>query len=161
MVMFIAGMIFLLFAIEDFTGIGSGEIGLTKSWLVLLICLPIIIVAHEALHGIVFKMFGGKVKFGVKRTKIGPVAFTSSPDPYSKRQFQIAALAPQVLTVAAFIAMPLVSSPVVAYALMITAVGNLGGGCMDIFMLIWLRKFPQEVIIKDAGDGISILKEEV
>jgi len=160
LVMFIAGAFFLLFAIEDLTGVGASEVGITKSWIILGICIPVVVVAHEALHGIFFKAFGGKVQFGFKRTKIGPVAYTKSPDPFTKYQFLAAALAPQILTIAALIALPLVSSPVIAYALMISAIGNLGGGCMDIFMVAWLKKFPKDVIIKDAGDGIGVFKEE-
>lgn len=158
--MFVAGALFLLFAIEDLTGVGAAEIGIAKSWVVLAICLPIVIIAHEGLHGLFFKAFGGRVQFGVKKTKMGPVAYTKSPDPYSKYQFLAAALAPQILTIAALIALPLVSSPTIAFALMISAIGNLSGGCMDIFMVVWLKKFPKDIIIKDAGDGIGVFREE-
>jgi hypothetical protein len=122
------------------------------------LCAVILIPLHEGMHGLFFRLFGGKVSFGARlKTSFGPVFWATSPKMYSKRQFQIIGLAPQLLTVICLLMLGHFS-PVVNIGLIITAVGNLLGGVFDIYISVLLRRFPAGVLVRDTMDGCVIYR---
>lgn len=62
-------------------------LGLPYTILFFIGCALVEIVAHEGLHGLFFKLFGGDVSIGIKRTKLGPIFWTSSSILYSRIKY--------------------------------------------------------------------------
>lgn len=129
-------------------------------WWLLIFAIGIVatIPLHEGLHGLFFKIFGGKVSFGAKlKTPFGPVFWATSDKLYSKRQFQMISLAPQILTLVLVLLIVFVElPPVVEIGLFIIAAGNLCGGGFDIYISCKLTRFPAGVLIRDMKDGLMI-----
>ena len=119
-------------------------------------CLFVMIV-HEALHGTALKMCGGEVKYGVKSTKLGPAFYATSPSVYSKRKFQLAALAPQVMTILCLAVLATGPPPLVALGLVVAAAGNLGGGCFDLYTVFLLKRFSKDSRVQDTIDGVRVV----
>ena len=131
----------------------------TVNWVFLFLgCVVATIPLHEGMHGLFFRLYGGKVKFGAKlRTPFGPVFWATSEKMFPRRQFQMISLAPQLLTVAlsSFIALGGLP-PIVQMGLIIVAVGNLVGGAFDIYLAVLLRRYPSSVMVRDIQDGLEV-----
>lgn len=113
----------------------------------------ILIVAHELIHGIFFKVFAhtGKIKFGFKN---GMAYATSPGSRYSKGKFAIICLAPfVVITTFLFIIwqLGLISSLMFIF---VTALH--GAGCVGDFYWVYLAiRAPENSLIEDTEVGID------
>lgn len=125
--------------------------------LLVMISSLIAVVLHEGLHALFFKIFGGAVTFGVKWTKLGPAFYTTSPKSFTIGRYKITGLAPQILTIISLILGLTVPSTVLSLAFIVIAIMNIGGGCFDIYAVIWLRKFPKECLVQDTRDGLNVI----
>ena len=117
------------------------------------------ITMHEGLHGIFFKLFTGKVRFGFKaRTPMGPVFYaTALGEMVTKRKFWLIVLAPQIATGVLLGVIFLAHlSQSVEWFLYCIMVINFLGGAMDIYMAFWLRRFPRNSLIEDTQKGIVV-----
>lgn len=124
--------------------------------------LVAVTVLHEGLHGLFFWLFSGRVRFGAKLwSSMGPVFWASSPGrPIPRIKFQIIALAPQLLTILLLLVLALAPlSNTLTYALVLAAALNLGGGCLDIYVAILLRKWPGSVLVEDVKDGFKVYEK--
>lgn len=155
-----SGMLFIIVLGEYLLKIDVKSI--TNSWAswaaVVISVFVVVTVLHEGLHGLLFWIFGGRVHFGAKLWSLmGPVFYASSPGSLIPRaKYQMIALAPQLLTVLLFLMLALAPlSNIVAYALILAAALNVGGGCLDIYATILLRKYPRSVLIEDTRDGFK------
>lgn len=131
------------------------DVSLGKLLLILLGTLIATIIAHEALHGIWFKIFTGKVVFGVLLKKF--VFYASSPDSKIKRnQFILICLFPQILAIPLFLIMRLNNSPLVSYMASVSMLFNLCGGVSDWWASFTLARYPENVFIEDTKAGAVI-----
>ena len=130
---------------------------------IMLVAGLVSIVLHEGLHGVFFYRFCGQAKFGATWSKLGPVFWASAPgSQLTRRRYQMVGLAPQILTVAIVIVLLTTPLPVgIAYGLLCGAAFNLGGGCMDIYVVKLLRKYPPDYILEDIKDGCRVYAPEV
>jgi hypothetical protein len=130
----------------------------TANWIILFLgCVVATIPLHEGMHGLFFKLYGGKVKFGAKlKTPFGPVFWATSEKMFPRRQFQMISLAPQILTVVLWAVLASGVSPIVQMGLIIVAVGNLLGGAFDIYLAVLLRRYPSSVMVRDVQDGLEV-----
>jgi hypothetical protein len=130
-------------------------------WILIWLAIIITLVAlHELMHGLFFWLYSKKVQFGVKwKSKFGPTPYATSPDSlFTKHQFQMIALAPQILSIMALIlsvALFHTNSTISTFALMF-AMTNLAGGCIDLYSVFQLMKYPDSVLLEDTGDGYRI-----
>lgn len=148
-------MMAFLFVQWDFL-MGIGQVRRT---IIILSSTVFVILVHEGLHGLFFKIFGGKVSFGFKMNSVvGPAAYASSPNLFPRLRFQIVGLAPQILTLASLIALIFIDSPDIRYVLILIAMLNLGGGFLDLYLVFWLRKFPNNFLVKDTKEGAIVYK---
>ncbi len=131
-----------------------GLIGYSLTWLGLLLGIVII---HEGLHGLFFWTYSRRVKFGVKwKTKYGPTPYATSPNSvFTRPQYQIIALAPQILTAVLFVLSSFLDSSSSAI-LIIVAIMNLGAGCIDIWSALKVQSFPKKALIEDTQDGFTV-----
>lgn len=131
------------------------------AWLVVVIALVVI---HEALHGLFFWLYSERVQYGIKwKTVFGPTPYaTSIGSKFTKRQFQMIGIAPQLLTVVLLglsLATFRVSSPVSMFALM-SAMTNLAGGCVDIYSAFQVGRYSNAILVEDTGDGYKIWQQD-
>jgi hypothetical protein len=117
----------------------------------------VLTVIHEGLHALFFKIFGGTVSFGAKWTKLGPAFYATSPKGFAISQYRVIGLAPQILTIVSIALWLIVPSTTLSLAFIVMAIMNFGGGCFDIYSVLWLRKFPKEYLVQDTKDGLRVL----
>jgi hypothetical protein len=144
---------FTLIIQHHFTRVSSG------STLLAMLCATIIFVpAHELAHGLVFWLYARRVSFGFKPwSAVGPVFYAASVGSiFSVRQYQMACLAPQFLTVALWFAAALSLPDVIKIGTAYAAALNLGGGAMDIYVCYVLARFRKEAIVEDTREGTEV-----
>lgn len=135
---------------------------ITDDWryfVLLFACLIGSIPVHELLHGLFFRLFTGKVKFGVTaHSGLGLAFFATSPDSLMVAwKYQIIALAPQFMTIILFVLAILVPSVKPANILLLTAAVNLAGGCADIYAVKLVSKHNyRKTMVKDTKTGMEI-----
>lgn len=115
-----------------------------------------ITIIHEGLHGLFFYWYSRKVSFGVKWSRLGPTPYaTARGQVFTKKQYRMIAVAPQALSVAFIIVAIPFGIPMLAFGL-IAAIGNLGGGCIDLYTAWFLHYFPDDVMVEDTSDGFRV-----
>lgn len=114
--------------------------------------------SHEAMHGLIFWLYKRKVSFGFKPwTAFGPVFYAASiGSRFSRRQYQLACIAPQFLTVALTAIVALHFSGAVSAGAAYAAALMLGGGAVDVFVFIQLFSFPKESLVEDSSAGLDV-----
>jgi hypothetical protein len=119
----------------------------------LLVALLMMIVLHEAVHGIAFWYFTRKKPtFGFK----GLYAYAASPKGtyLPRQQYFIVALAPLILLtlvgVVLIPVLPLLALPTLVFFL----IGNAAGAIGDIWVVGWLLREPREILLQDHGDAV-------
>ena len=131
----------------------GGLAAYTIRFAALLVLMIVYMVLHELVHGIAMKICGTKkVKYGFT----GLYAFAGSEDYYGKKSYIFIALAPVVLWgIVIAIINPFV--PVewfwVVYFIQII---NLSGAAGDFFVSVKFSRFPQDILIKDHGVGMTV-----
>ena len=114
----------------------------------LLLMVPIVLV-HEGIHGLVFKIFGGKVKFGFK----GIYAYTmeTSGKPIERVKFIIILLSPLiVITTVCLIFFNVVTGLILLL--------NLIGATGDIYMTLFLAGCDRNTKVIDRIYGLDLVK---
>ena len=131
------------------------------SYVIRFIALIVLVIAymllHEITHGIAMKICGTKkVKYGFT----GLYAFAGSNDYYNKKSYIFIALAPIVLWgLVIAIINPFVPLEWfwVVYSLQII---NMSGAAGDLFVTIKFSGFPQDILIRDYGVGMTVFSKE-
>ena len=140
-----------LFSMAD--GLGAYAL----RFVVLLVLMVVYMILHELVHGVAMKLCGTKkVKYGFT----GLYAFAGSEDYYDKRSYIFIALAPVVLwgLVLALIT-PFVSLEWF-WVVYLLQVSNLSGAAGDFFVTVRFSRFPQDVLIKDHGVGMTVFSKQ-
>ena len=110
----------------------------------------VVIVLHEAVHGLCFWLFTGKrPKFGFR----GFYAFAAAPDWYfPKCRYIMVGLAPLVvLTLLGWIVLLIAPVPWLFPTLLIVTL-NFSGAVGDMYTVIWLLRKPEQFLVRDFGD---------
>lgn len=137
----------------------------TSTWFalgLLVPCLVVVTVVHEGLHGIAFKKFTGKVRFGGGWSgSLGLVFYATSPGgKLTRTKMLITALIPQLLTIVCLLLFLFfrIADGNVAYILLVIAGLNLGGGSADIWLVFQMCRFPSGYIYEDTMTGTAIYR---
>jgi hypothetical protein len=149
-----------LLSLRSLLGIDTGDgftIGISLSMFMLaslLIATVLMIILHEAVHGIAFWYFTRRrPTFGFK----GFYAYAASPKGvYLPRQeYIVVALAPLLLlSLLGVILIPLVplnALPILVFFL----IGNAAGAIGDVWVVGWLLREPPEILLQDRGDAVT------
>ena len=114
---------------------------------VLLLMIPISIV-HESLHGLAYKVFGGKVKYGFK----GIYAYTQevSEIPIDRTKFLIILLAPVTVMSIATLLLPMWLGGIIFLL-------NLLGASGDLYMAFRLIRYDYNSKIVDRIYGFDVV----
>lgn len=118
---------------------------------IFILTMPIIFV-HEAIHGMTYRIFGGKIKFGFK----GIYAYTQEVSGIilNRTEFLLVLLAPVTVISLITLFMTNVIGTVI-YLL------NLLGSISDIIMAIYLCKSNTNSYIKDREYGFDIIERKL
>jgi len=116
------------------------------------------VVAHEAVHGVLFLVFGGKPRFGAKVVgRFLPVAFyASSGAPVLTNQYLLLTLAPFLLLTPVFLLIGILANgeAVIALAMMAAAM-NASGSIPDLLAAGRIRRNSRETLFKDTETGFN------
>ncbi len=116
------------------------------------------IVLHEGVHGALFRVFGGKPRFGVKLAgRFFPVAFyATSGAPVLRNQYLLVMLAPFLLLTPAFLLTGILANADIAITLAILATAmNASGSVGDLFMAWKIRRHSRETLYEDTENGFN------
>lgn len=139
------------FSVDNILG-GLLELGL------LLLVIVLMLVVHEALHGVCFWAYTKTMpKFAFK----GFYAYAAAPEWYlPKRQYLITGLAPLVVITVVCVALmffvPLTWMPAILWMLILNTSGAVG----DLWMVYGLLRSPASVLACDKGDVLEFYAPE-
>ena len=136
----------------EFTPSGTG--GILLPLLVLLGVIFVMVVLHEAIHGVCFWLFtGGRVKFAFK----GAYAYAAAPDWFlHKRPYMLVSMAPLVLiTVLGLMALWWAPPGWIAPLMLLIAM-NASGAIGDIYVFYLLTKMPEDALVQDFGELMKL-----
>lgn len=136
--------------------IGSEHFGIVGAVLFIIALFIVIIIVHEGIHGIFFKIFNphGQVKFGFK----AGMAYATSPGTvYSRRQFLVIILMPLViLTLIMVILMFMFPNPAYKYYIALHTAACAG----DIYYAYLILKNKHLEYAMDTEVGMSLYQED-
>jgi len=116
------------------------------------------IILHEAVHGVLFLVFGGKPRFGVKLVgRFFPVAFyATSRAPILRNQYLLVALAPFLTLTPVFLVIGILANAegIVALALIAMAM-NVGGSIGDLMVARKVQQHGSQTLFEDTADGFN------
>jgi len=116
------------------------------------------IILHEAVHGVLFLVFGGRPRFGVKLVgRFFPVAFyATSRAPILRNQYLLVILAPFLTLTPFFLVIGILANAegIVALAIMAMAM-NASGSIGDLMMAWKIRRHGRKTLYEDAKDGFN------
>jgi hypothetical protein len=125
--------------------------------LILLGSIVGILVLHEAIHAVLFMLYGGKVRFGVKLIgRFLPVAYATSTVQMPRNRYLVVCLGPFVLLTAILLPIGvLAQSDITAtFALLLMAL-NAGGSVGDLVQARVLLRYDRGTLFQDTEDGFN------
>ena len=130
-----------------------------------LISLPIIlgvivatIILHEAIHGVLFLVLGGKPRFGVKLVgRFFPVAcYATSTVPILRNQYLLVCLGPFLTLTLVFLVIGILATTDNSAALALMAMAMNAGGSIGDLMMAWkIRRHGRKTLCEDTEDGFN------
>jgi len=130
-----------------------------------LISFPIIlgvivatIILHEAIHGVLFLVLGGKPRFGVKLVgRFFPVAcYATSTVPILRNQYLLVCLGPFLMLTPVFLAIGILATTDNSAALALMAMAMNAGGSIGDLMMAWkIRRHGRKTLCEDTEDGFN------
>ena len=155
------GIVMLLNACGWYMGAYTGDLRQNYIMMGMAVgCTALVVVLHEGLHGLFFRLFGGDVSFGVKwKTIFGPVFWASSSKLFPRVQSQTVALAPQLLTIVMLVVAVQLSATAQWLCLLMAGM-NICGGAFDMYVAMRLRKFARACLVADTRDGVQVFAPE-
>ncbi len=127
---------------------------LLTSLIGVLVAMIIVLILHEAVHGIFFWYFiRARPHFGV-----GPgYAYAGAPDWYLPRnQHMVVGLAPLVVITVMGMALVLVVPPLVAWMVVLCVTFNASGAAGDIGVVGWCLTQSPAILVQDTGMAIAL-----
>lgn len=119
----------------------------------------LLIIIHEGIHGLFFKIFNpqGKVLFGLK---LPALAYATSPgNYYSKYQFAVIGLAPFFLITLGLLAA--YQTGLINQITFVLIASIHGAGCVgDFYYMALLMRLPQNILIEDTPQALLIYQKE-
>ena len=145
------GMLFhpisLLFDMSDGLGMYALRFG------VLLVGYFVYIILHEAIHGIVIRLYSGRWgSFGFT----GLYAFAGSPAYFPKVPYIVIALSPVVIFGVIFVLLNALLPAVWFWPIYLIACGNLSGAAGDLFVTFRFLGMPRDILVKDEGVVVEV-----
>ncbi len=137
------------------TGEGSVTISGFSDLLFLLVGVVAVLVLHEAVHGILFGVFGGRARFGAKLLgRVMPVLYATSDVRLPRNRYLVVCLGPfAILTLGLLLAGVLVRGDGTAMLALLLMAVNAGGSVGDMVLSHKLRMHSPSTLFQDSEDG--------
>ena len=147
-VMLLLGIIGLLIKKPSF------DDGMILRLIVLMFAYVAYIVAHEATHGLVMKVFGAKkLRFGFT----GLYAYAGSKEDYFTRiPYMLIALAPVVIWGIIFGALCVILPATWFWTVYLLQIGNIAGAAGDLYVTGIMCRMPADCYVQDTGVSMTI-----
>lgn|GEM_PF-1111108 len=120
------------------------------------------VVAHELVHGLFFRLFGGRPRYGAGTKYFLPYFYATSPgDAFSVRQMVVIGLAP-LLTLSTLSLFGALVAPALVGYFAVVFVGNTAGAVGDLWMTSRLVAFAKvkDATVVDLVDGMAVHSQE-
>ena len=135
-----------------------GFLGVYTRYICLLLSFVLYIILHEWVHGVAMKLVGTqKVKYGFT----GLYAFAGSEDYYGKKPYIFIALAPVVFWGVVLVAVCYFVPTEWFWVFYLIQVVNLSGAAGDLFVTVKFSRFPQDILVRDYGLGMTVYSKEM
>lgn len=123
------------------------------------IALALVMVIHEAVHGVFFWLFAGRrPAFGIKGIFVYAAA---APDVYFPRNhYLIVGIAPLVLLTLVGLLLMVIVPVVVVRILILFVAFNAAGAAGDLMMAVCLLRYSPDTLMQDSGTGVTIYGPE-
>jgi putative zincin peptidase len=116
----------------------------------IVVALPVTFVAHEAIHGLVFRAFGGRPRFGAGFTYGMPYFYAACPGQWFVRdRFLLVGIAPLIVLDAVALLLMLPAATAFFGASMLAL--NTSGAVGDLWAVAVILQAPRWVEIEDTG----------
>lgn len=121
-----------------------------------LVSIPITLVFHELVHGVVMQIFGAKPRYGVLWKQM--MVYATSPGyAYRRNNYVVIALAPfVVISALAVLGMWLLQGTFWVVLFGICGIINASGAVGDLWITILTLRYPAIAYIVDERDGIRV-----
>jgi hypothetical protein len=116
------------------------------------------IVLHEAVHGLFFRLFGGRPRYGVGVAYwFPPYAYATSPKRFTMAQMAIIGLAPLVI-ISSLSLTAMALAPTISDFAIVAFITNFSGAIGDVWVVREMARFwrCRNVWTVDAKDGLEI-----
>jgi len=152
--MFFVGLDIVAYMAQTHTTSGHVEGWGLFLWIAInIVSYVVMIVVHEAIHGLAFAFWGGRPYFGAKL----PVAFFcgAKNQIFRRNAYVVVGLAPLVVITVAGIVLTLVAPGLAAYVLLGT-VGNVSGAAGDVWAVFRILRQPAHMLVEDTESGYRV-----
>ena len=130
-------------------GLGSFSIKM----LLIFVLMVAYLTLHELTHGVAMKICGTqKIKYGFT----GLYAFAGSNDYYGKKAYTFIALVPVVLWGMILAIVNILVPAAWFWVIYIIQVCNISGAAGDLFVTVRFSRFPEDILVKDSGVGMTV-----
>lgn len=120
-------------------------------YIIIFLIIAFVTVVHEGIHAAVYMLFGGKVKFGVKKLCVYTQEISGIA--INKMKFLIVLLSPAIiLSVISFLMPNSIGMSIFVL--------NLVGCSGDFYMSFYIMRLPKKCNIVDRSYGFDIVKNE-
>lgn len=121
----------------------------------ILVAFIAVLAVHELCHGLGFRLFGARPRYGVNLSK--GVAYASAGDYYLTRDaYLIAALLPLTLITIASLFLVLICGDWLRFTAGIVCAANAGGSVGDLWFVLVCRRFQPDLLVRDYGEGAEL-----
>lgn len=140
-----------------YQGTSEGSVTMTavSDLLILLLGVAAVLVLHEAVHGMLFRVFGGRVRFGARLLgRVMPVLYATSDVRMPRNRYLVVCLGPLVIISLGLLVVGILADGdgTALLALLLMAV-NTGGSLGDMMMAHKLRQHDHRTLFQDREDG--------
>jgi hypothetical protein len=120
-----------------------------------LAAVVVMLALHEGCHGLGFRAFGARPRYGVRWRSL--VLFASAEGYYLSRDaYLVVALLPLVALTAATLLLMMLTSGEVRTVVMLAGAANIGGSVGDLWFVLVCRRFPPALLVHDVGEGAAL-----
>jgi len=119
--------------------------------------IVVVIIVHEAIHGLLFAILGSKPRFGFKIIgRFFPVFYATSRAYFSRNQYIIIALSPfLILTLALIVTGILATTDSISTLTLIAMALNVSGSIGDFAAAYNMLRHNQKTFFEDTEDGFN------
>jgi hypothetical protein len=136
---------------------GKFSVGGLISFPIILGIIVAVVILHEAIHGVLFQIVGGKPRFGFKLIgRFFPVAYTTSTVPIRRNQYLLVCLGPfLMLTLICMLSGIVANTDNSAFLALMAMALNMSGSIGDLIVAYKVQRYGRWTLFEDTQDGFK------